>query len=167
MKHFRTFGNHRFGRYRITSLSNMIITLYRNLSEKNKVNKSLVQIGSYGGSLRDSSSIIKPEVVMAYSDPGAFNYVQIDTFGRYYFVDDVTVLRTGLLQISLSVDVLESFKSQLGAVPVILSDSEVVGNDNYLPGTVWRDKVKETTNIINFPSGLRDSGEFILITAGG
>lgn len=145
----------------------MIITLYRNLSEKNKVNKSLVQVGSYGGSLRDSSSITRPEVVMAYPDPSAFNYVHINTFSRYYFVDDVTVLRTGLLQISLSVDVLESFKTQLGEVPVILSDSEALGSDNYLPGTVWRDKVKETTNIINFPSGLLDSGEFILITAGG
>lgn len=117
--------------------------------------------------MRDSSSITKPEVVMAYPDPKAFNYVQIDTFGRYYFVDDVTVLRTGLLQVSLSVDVLESFKTQLGEVPVILSDSEAVGNDNYLSGSVWRDKVKETTNIVNFPSGLLDSGEFILITAGG
>ena len=60
-----------------------------------------------------------------------------------------------------------SFKDSLKNVKVILNDSEVEGADNYLTGEQWVTNVKDTTNIVNFPNGLLDNGEYILITAGG
>ena len=65
------------------------------------------------------------------------------------------------------VDVLESFKTDIKNLSVILLNTQNVGVNNYLPSPVFRNNVKAKTDIINFPSGLNDTGEFILITAGG
>ena len=88
-------------------------------------------------------------------------------FNCYYFITDITVIRTGLFAISLMVDVLESFKSDIKNLSVILLNTQNVGSSNYLPSPVFRNNVKSKTDILNFPNGLNDSGEFILITAGG
>lgn len=66
----------------------------------------------------------------------------------------------------MHVDVLESFKTGLENIDIIVADSTDNGND-YLPGPQWKTNVKDKTDIVNFPNGLLESGEFILITAGG
>ena len=144
----------------------MNIILYVNSSEKNKIGKTITEVDTLEGSLKDSSSIIKPVILIEYDDPTAFNYVYIDEFARYYFVNDVVVVRDGLLRISLTVDVLESFSAGILAQNVIVDNST---NDYnlYLPDDNLLTLVKTKTDIVNFPSGLLESGEFILITAGG
>ena len=87
-------------------------------------------------------------------------------FGRYYYVNDVTVVRTGLLRVSLSVDVLESFKTLILTQNVIIDKNEI-DFEKYLPDENLLTLVKTKTDIVNFPNGLLNSGEFILITAGG
>lgn len=145
----------------------MEITLCVNNSEKNKLGKSLSNLQIFSGALRDRTSIINPVIIMEIENPAGFNYAYIPEFDRYYFIDDITSVRTGLWLISMKVDVLESFKNNILNVPVILSDSEETGKEFYLPGNVWKSKVKELTDIITFPGGLSDNGYFILITAGG
>ena len=41
------------------------------------------------------------------------NYVHIPEFNRYYFINDIVSIRQNLWQISLSVDVLMSYKNQI------------------------------------------------------
>lgn len=145
----------------------MEITLCVNSSEKNKLGKTLTNLNVFSGSLKEETSAINPIVIMELENPTGFNYAYIPEFGRYYFIDDIVSVRTGLWKISMKVDVLESFKNEIRGIPVILSDSTDTGKELYLPGKVWKTKVKELTDIINFPSGLSDNGYFILITAGG
>lgn len=145
----------------------MDITLCVNSSEKNKLGKSLSNLSIFSGSLKDETSVTNPVVMMEFENPTGFNYAYIPEFGRYYFIDDMVSVRTGLWKISMKVDVLESFKNSIRGVSVILSDSTNTGKEEYLPGKVWKTKVKELTDVINFPSGLSDNGYFILITAGG
>lgn len=145
----------------------MDITLCVNNSEKNKLGKSLSNLTVFSGSLKDETSITNPAVIMELENPTGFNYAHIPSFGRYYFIDDMISIRTGLWRISMKVDVLESFKTDIQGIPVILSDSAETGKEMYLSDNVWKSKVKELTDIINFPSGLSDNGHFILITAGG
>lgn len=145
----------------------MEITLCVNNSERNKLGKSLSNLTVFSGSLKEETSAINPVVIMEIENPTGFNYAYIPEFGRYYFIDDIISVRTGLWRISMKVDVLESFKNEIRGIPVILSASTITGSEPYLPGKVWKSKVKELTNIINFPSGLSDNGYFILITAGG
>ena len=39
--------------------------------------------------------------------------------------------------------------------------------NSYMRSNIWQTMVKDKTDILNFPNGLLDSGEYILITAGG
>ena len=143
----------------------MNITLYQNQSEYNKIGKSLILVESLSGNMRNETSIIKPEILVNRTDPTGFNYVFISELNRYYFVDDVEVLRTGVLVIKLRVDVLESFKTGILAQTAIVSKTTTP--NLYLPDENLKTMVKTKTDIVNFPSGLLENGEFILITAGG
>lgn len=145
----------------------MNITLYVNNSEKNKIGKNLTNDFSLSGTLRDATNIINPVILIELNEIGNYNYCYIPNFNRYYFITDITVIRTGLFAISLMVDVLESFKTNIKNLSVILLNTQNVGTNNYLPSQVFRNNVKSRTDIINFPNGLNDAGEFILITAGG
>lgn len=145
----------------------MDITLYVNSSEKNKIGKNLTNDFSLSGTLRDVTNIINPVILIELNEIGNYNYCYIPNFNRYYFITDITVIRTGLFAVSLTVDVLESFKTDIKNLSVILLNTQNIGSNNYLPSPVFRNNVKSKTDIINFPNGLNDSGEFILITAGG
>jgi hypothetical protein len=145
----------------------MNITLYINKSEKNKIGKNLSNDFSLSGTLRDVTNIINPVILIELNEIGNYNYCYIPEFNRYYFITDITVIRTGLFAISLMVDVLESFQTSIKNLSVILLNTQNVGSSNYLSSPVFRNNVKSKTDIINFPNGLNDSGEFILITAGG
>lgn len=145
----------------------MNITLYVNKSEKNKIGKNLTNDLSISGTLRDTTNIINPIILVELNEISNYNYCHIPNFNRYYFITDITVIRTGLYAISLLVDVLESFKTDIKNLSVILLNTQNSGVNNYLPSPVFRNNVKSKTDIINFPNGLNDSGEFILITAGG
>ena len=145
----------------------MIINLLRNNSEKNKLNKSLSDLLELTGELKEVTNVLNPEILIEVENPTTYNYAHIPAFNRYYFINGFTSVRTGLWRISLSVDVLQTYQNEIKSLSGIISNSETIGANNYLTDEVWKSTVKETTNIINFPYGLLDDGEFILITAGG
>lgn len=145
----------------------MDLSLGVNNSAKNKIGKSISDMITYSGTLRDETSIINPVVMLEAGDISGCNYAYIPQFQRYYFIKEISVVRAGLWRVELAVDVLESFKTQIKNLSVILKSTQATGATNYISGDVWRTNVKETTTIINFSDGLSASGEFILITAGG
>lgn len=148
----------------------MEITLYTNESEKNKLEKTITNSILLEGNLRDESSIINPIILISSNKediPYMYNYAYIPAFGRYYFITDIESVRTGIWRVSMHVDVLMSYKEQIKNLNVIINNSEETGANDYLSGNQWITNVKNTTNIVNFPNGLNDNGEFILITAGG
>lgn len=145
----------------------MDITLYKNSSEKNKISKNLSNGHTLSGTLRNESNVVSPTIIINIDNPTSYNYAYIPMFGRYYFITDFVSLRTGIWQVSMHVDVLMSYKEQIKNLNVIINNSEETGANNYLSGKQWITNVKNTTNIVNFPNGLNDNGEFILITAGG
>lgn len=148
----------------------MEITLYTNESEKNKLEKTITNSILLEGNLRDESSIINPVILISSNKediPYMYNYAYIPAFGRYYFITDIESVRTGIWRVSMHVDVLMSYKEQIKNLNVIINNSEETGANNYLSGNQWITNVKNTTSIVNFPNGLNDNGEFILITAGG
>ena len=143
------------------------VEMYVNLSEPNKINKFLRTGPIHSGSLRDGTSILDPVVMIEAGALMGYNYARIPIFGRYYYITNVVSLRTGLWEVSMHTDPLMTYRSQLMDVSVILDTSTSAGADEYLTGPQWVARAKELTNIIPFPSGLAQDGEFILITAGG
>lgn len=145
----------------------MIIRLYVNKSEPNRIGKTLTGEVEYNGSLKSECSVLRPVVTIADENLSRFNYMYIPQFHRYYFIRDMVAVRSGLWRITSEVDVLESYKTGILNQKAILDDSQSEGTNNYLQGQQWTAKVKTLTDIINFNSGLLDTGEYILITAGG
>jgi hypothetical protein len=147
----------------------MVITLYRNNSERNCVNKVLTNERILNGSLRGETSIKTPVINIAGDENTVFyNYAFIDEFNRYYFITDIKSIRTGIWEISFLCDVLMSFKSDILNSYAVIDHTMEHDISNYLSSDIWTTLVKDKTDIINFSgSSLLDSGEYILITAGG
>lgn len=103
----------------------MIVNLYSFQKKKNSTAQPQIQTATTLTSvqLKDSTGIMNPILLInpnnaAFSTPfvpSGFNYAHIPSFGRYYFVNDWT-WRNGLWECSLSVDVLASFKTSIGAM---------------------------------------------------
>lgn len=146
----------------------MQIDLYTYNHEKNKINKSayLSNLLSLQGNLKEQTSIITPVIMLEHNQQFIYNYCYIPEFGRYYFIDNVEIVRTNLYRIYLTVDVLETYKTEILNQSVIIEKNENNYN-NYLPDENWKTNVKTKTDIINFNEGFLENGEFILITAGG
>lgn len=143
------------------------IVLYKNYSENNKLDKLISDAYTITGVLRDNSSIITPEIEIEYN-PTGYNYCYIAEFARYYYINDIVFTNNGLYIIKCNCDVLMSFADDINESQVLLANTTLTELDNYLSdNNVWKDKVKRFTDIINFTSGLSDSGEYVLITAGG
>lgn len=147
----------------------MDIVLYVNNSERQAINKTLTNGLTLTGSLRNESSVINPTILIETTNPSSYNYAYIPEFGRYYFITDMVSVRTNLWRVSMSVDVLMSFQQSILNLDVIVSDASMGDNESptYMSGDVWKTTVKTKTDVITFPSGLLDSGEYILITSGG
>lgn len=145
----------------------MDIVLYVNSSERNAVNKNISNALTLSGTLRGESSIIKPVFMIEHSNPSGYNYCYISSFNRYYFINNITSVRNGLWRIECNVDVLMSFKNQILNLDVIVEDATNESNDLYFSGDVWKTTVKTKTDVLVFPNGLLDDGEYILITSGG
>lgn len=106
----------------------MTIDLYLNLSENNKLGKTLQSVATLTGELRDVCSIQNPVILIEADELSYMNYLYIKEFDRYYFVNDITAVRKGLWQISCHVDVLESFADDIKEQTAIISRQENLYN---------------------------------------
>lgn len=145
----------------------MQIILYVNHSERNAINKVIDSDNTLTGSLRSESSVITPSFMVEIENPSNYNYCYIEDFHRYYFISDITSIRTGIWKIDCLVDVLMSFKTDILDLYVTVNHNSAPNQECYMAGDVWQSTVKTKTDVINFPTGLLDSGEYILITSGG
>lgn len=99
-----------------------------NLSPSNKVGKNKSNIATATGNLRKGSSVVDPVIEIDSSLSadilGRVNYARIEIWHRYYFVTDVKVDITGLWNIYMHVDVLDSYESQIKAQNAIVARQE-------------------------------------------
>lgn len=147
----------------------MVITLYKNNSERNCVTKTLSNPRALNGTLRQETSIKTPIITIAGDENTPFfNYAYIEDFARYYFITDIKSIRNGVWEISFLCDVLMSFKNDILNANAVIDQTQEYDIYNYLSSDTFTASVKDKTDIINFSgSSLLSSGEYILITAGG
>ena len=145
----------------------MKISLYKNISENNVLTKNITNIKSdINVTLKENTSVIKPVFILSNDNIDlTTNYLYCENLGRYYYIDNITLLRGNLLSLECSVDVLMSFADDIKNADVLILNSESLANP-YLASTVWRNDVRQNTEIRNFNNGFNDNPQFILITAG-
>lgn len=145
----------------------MNLTLYVNVSEKNKIRKNITAGETLSGTLRGESNVVSPVITINHANPTGFNYAYIPDFKRYYFITEMTAVRTGIWSLKFASDPLMSFSEEILNCSAILNETTKTGESRYLPGRNWITSCKTKTDIVSFSNGLLNDGQFILITAGG
>lgn len=93
----------------------MTITFYT-FSKKRNSTAQPTGGTSYTGNLTQESGIVSPSVIMEFGNTApAYNYAYITEFGRYYWITEITSIGGGLWRVSMTVDVLATYKSDIGA----------------------------------------------------
>lgn len=146
------------------------IIIQRNTSESNKLDKSLTDIATLSGTLKQETSIIDP-VISVEGDLSNYvnaNYCTIPAFGRSYFINNIRSIRNGIFEISCHVDVLTSFKTQIRGNSAIIHKSERNWNLYLNDGSVKTLQKPEKITTQQFSNGdaFINHWSYVLILAG-
>ena len=141
----------------------MEIQLYSMTSEKNRLGKSKTLLTSITGSLRNQCNILTPSIVIEYLPPSSFNYFYIPEFSRYYFVTNITYITNSIVEISGSVDVLDSYEQAIRTNYGVIQRQENVFNlDLYDKSFLTQQNTD--LQVKQFPSGFNSIPQIVLAT---
>lgn len=144
----------------------MNLKLYQNNSENNKVTKSITQLYSLTGYLRDDCSIIDPVISVENISAANLvktNYAYISEFGRYYYINNI-VCKGKLFELHMHVDVLQSFGTSILNCNAVVARQQSKYN-LYLQDGVFKTYADNHYQIKQFSNGF-NSHSFIFSVAG-
>ena len=111
----------------------MTVTYWTGFSKRKNSTKQPTSGTDATVKLKDNCSVINP-TIQTVGIPINANYFYISDFGRYYFVSNVTKISSAITEFNLEVDVLASYKSQIGSTSahIVYSstgyDTQIVDN---------------------------------------
>ena len=94
----------------------MKLTLYKNSSSDNTIGKTITDSVEITINLKATCDVVNPTIILSNIvgvDFLEFNYATIDALGRSYFVTNVESMNRELWKLSLSCDVLETYKTSI------------------------------------------------------
>lgn len=151
----------------------MTVTLYQNFSDSNVVNKNLTEILTGTGTLREESSVITPSIVFETTSSGIVNvnYIYIQDWNKYYYVDNIVSIRNGLWGFTLKIDVLMTYKEWFLPLSGIIARQENLYN-LYLDDDKFQTQSQRMYVTKAFPNRVQAGNvtgaqSFILTLAGG
>lgn len=147
----------------------MNLTIGTVLDDSRTINKTFTPLSDpLTCKIKNDTDIINP--VFVINSPGTltFNYCYCDTFARYYYVNNIEVMNGGLIALNCTVDPLKSFAEGIGELDVIIDKQEAAAKSNlYMNDGSFVTEVRTTNEVLVFDDGFSDTGEYILISAGG
>ena len=87
------------------------LKIFTNQSNQNVINKKIDLVSELKCTFRDDIDILNPALLVKNYTGG--NYCYVSDFDRYYYIDDVRILKGGVYQLFCSVDVLKSYADEL------------------------------------------------------
>lgn len=87
------------------------LELFTNESNRNVINKRITTVRKIDFKFKQDIDLINP--ILYLKDFPQSNYCFITKFNRFYYIDEVKLLKGGIYEIFLSVDVLMSFKDSI------------------------------------------------------
>lgn len=142
----------------------MIVKLYQNKSQANKVDKDITEIASHSCNLKSETSAVNPVIMLESVGFPHVNYAYIDEFDRYYFIDNVKNMRANIWEFSLRCDVLMSFKDDIRNATAIVSRQSNEFN-LYLNDGTFKAFQNPQTQLLTFPNGFTNPS-YVLLVAG-
>ena len=104
------------------------ISLQKNTSPPNKVDKEPTDVAYATGVLKDGASILDPVILIDSSLSSDIisniNYAYIAEFGRYYYITNIMSVTNQLWEIHMHVDVLMTYKTQIRNQSAIICRQE-------------------------------------------
>lgn len=142
----------------------MTIVMMNNRSELNKVSKDVVPLQEYTGYLKNETSIINVDIVID-ADKIDGNYLYIRDLDKYYFINDISSIRTRLWNINATIDVLQTYNTEIYEQYALIDNNRNVGNE-YVDNNLKIDS-RLSNEIVNFEYKFNDEPTYILVVAGG
>jgi len=134
----------------------MTVTAYTNISSKNTVTKTLLNETVISGTLRDDCDVLNPVITLSkdvsyFCGSNGFNYVYINAFQRYYYIEKTEVVKNDSTRVFLHCDVLMSWSDEIRSNTALISrqSSESVGN-KYLDDAEYVTTSKKSYNTFKF-----------------
>lgn len=94
----------------------MELKLYHVSDGVNVINKTKQLVSTLTINLKRDVNISSPVLILTNDSPTGFhgvNYAEIPDLGRFYFVDDIRSLSNKIWELSLSCDVIETYKADI------------------------------------------------------
>lgn len=116
----------------------MTVTFFRTDSDNRVLRKSLTSRGAKTATPYESCSVLNPSLILAYDATVAAdaNYMYISDFGRYYYLNDITLAPGNRMIVTGDVDVLMSYVDSISALTVNAERSESERNQ-YIPDNTY------------------------------
>lgn len=145
----------------------MTIKLYVNQSDPKCVDKTLVSELDISGTARDPLNIVDPVIEVEgdiVSSIGQYNYMYIEDYARYYFINSITGDNYNLSTITAHCDVLSSSKQWLRSRLATITRNEKLYNA-YLMDPDFNAYAYKNIVTKQFPTAI-NSDSIILMTVG-
>ena len=148
----------------------MTLELMNTSSDKRYLSKSTSLIKKVTCKIKEGTSIINPTVIIKKLSDGHIrkcNYAHISEFGRYYFINDITEAPANQLEISMHVDVLKTYSSQIRGISTLILRQENIYSPYYedKEALVRVNRFREKKNIGTV--GGSDNNYYLTVNNGG
>lgn len=135
------------------------LLLYNVLTENNSLNKVLTNPITIQGLFRSELDSIDL-IVEIETNNFNFNYVYIQSLGKYYFVNNIIHVNNRIARLILHCDVLMTYKNDiLNSYALVVKG----GNINPYYSTIESDN-REVINRYNFNYTFNSNGNYVLVT---
>ena len=143
--------------------------------DRRKLEKSVTWFDTFNCKPYSDYNISAPNLLIVNAT-GAIannNYVYISDYGRYYYVDSVTVGRNGIYIVQLSVDVLMTYAEAIKNLSATISRQENIGINDIVDSLLPLQNRKELAVIefesseFNITNATQTSNNFVLNVSGG
>lgn len=112
----------------------MNITLYTTTDDMRTVDKTLTTVKSVTATPTEPMNVLAPTLIIDYdSSVLSANYVYIPALSRYYYIDNIDLLKGNRLLLSCRVDVLKTYANDIRNCNCICVRSESIGTPTQIP----------------------------------
>lgn len=146
----------------------MKISFYKNISEQNKVDKTLIFVNEYDGcGAKMPLSITTPTFTINDTQFNLnCNYIYVEDLDRYYFITNMTAVNNGIWEIECHIDVLHTYSQQIkNQYAVIERNTNAV--NTYLDDPLFFTYQNPQIVTKEFPNEFSNNFKYVLLTAGG
>lgn len=143
------------------------VNLYTISDDRNKLSKNLGTPTSFTSYvLKEPTDVVNPVLrIQTDTNISGFNYVYIERYGRYYFIENIVATPNNFWELRCKVDVLMSFKTQIQALKGTVTRGEKLFN-GYLNDPEYKAYAYTETIVRKFPQSFEGTDALILLTVG-